>query len=218
MNGHGNLSKAEKCWEQTIQCLSVTTSVMCDSPLQKIPTAVFEQRIQPSLECTSLGFISNSIRGRKQKEETAFAFSSLMLISVRGLKYDKVSWGRLLFQPMVKPKPYFPTFSQPVSRPCILPISSGYSLLFSSLSPNCLSVLMVEQLQQRSHRQAIKQRCLRGMSQHPSCCHQAIFINQLTWERINNKSSTLQHYTVISGCLELGLSNSWFLFPLNPEF
>lgn len=177
---------------------------MCDSPLQKIPTAVFEQRIQPSLECTSPRCFQITQEGENTRRRPPLRSLFKCIHPSEDLNYTRSIEEGCYFKPIGKPGLHFPTFFHPDLRPGIIPISSGYGLLLSFFPPHCLSVLMVGQLQQRSHRQAIKQRCLRGMSQHPSCCHRAIFINQLTWERINNISSTLQHHTVIYADLQLG--------------
>lgn len=139
---------------------------------------MFNQPTQPSFKCSSLMCYHARDRATERKktnmENKLFLCSFFFLFIVHTAvwsihcfqwsetpnKYCKVSQGRSLLQPIKKKKnrASFPTCDL---RPCIIHISSGYSSLFNSSFANSLSVLMVEQLQGSSHRQAIIYRCLR---------------------------------------------------------
>lgn len=77
-------------------------------------------------------------------------------------KYFMISQGRSSLQPIQKNKKNRASPPTRVLRPCIIHISSGYGSLLNFSFAHSLSVLMVEQLQQSSPRQAIRYRCLRG--------------------------------------------------------
>lgn len=90
MNGHEKLSKAQKRWEQANQCLSVTTSVTCDNTPQKIPTAVLEQPIQPSFNCSALKKCFLCERQNKGADEKLplrimYFFAFFLLLSIQQL-------------------------------------------------------------------------------------------------------------------------------------
>lgn len=165
MNGHEKLSKAQKRWEQANQCLSVTTSVTCDNTPQKIPTAVLEQPIQPSFNCSAQKKCFLCERQNKGADEKLplrimYFFAFFLLLSIQQLVAFTFHSGQRHPINIARSVREDPCLSH--LRRCISHISYGYSSLFSSYFSHSWSVIMVLQLQRNSHRQAIRYRCLRG--------------------------------------------------------
>lgn len=137
-------------------------------------TAVFEQSIQLSIKCTSL---SSFYCRDKYKELTRRYFFSVLHTAARIIHCSQRSEAnRINIARSVKEDPCFSQSKSPslFSNPRLKTLYNSHFLwlhgsLFNPSFSHSLSVLMVEQLQPSSHRQAIRYRCLRGTSLTSSC-------------------------------------------------